>query len=200
MRAYAAFDVLVLGENLSRILGGVGRGELHLFAYMSCLLFLYRGNPVTDWQYSFAATPHSAPYSLALDGAVDDAEESGFLEKTGEFYACNDMGRSELEALRQLSTLSEREMFLEAAASSALAMPPGVVRRALATEPQLNAARQLGSGRPLLDEASLGGLYEHFAALRSALEMEDADLLAPAVLWLEYLAQEAGITEEMDAS
>ena len=91
--------------------------------------------------------------------------------------------------------LSEREVFLEAAASSSLAMPPGQVRRALGSQSQFRTARELSSGRPLLDETSLGGLYDNFSALRSAIDMEDADLLAPAVLWLEYLALAAGISE-----
>ncbi len=56
MNPYAAFDALQIIASLQSIYRNVAEAEVHLFAYLSCLLSLYSGQPVGDWGYDFAGT------------------------------------------------------------------------------------------------------------------------------------------------
>lgn len=188
MTACASFDALSLAHYLEPSVGTVARGELHLFGYLACVLFLVRENPAAEWQYEFSATEYGAPFSPQLDDAIVAYEREGLFERQGTMLGLTDRGRAERGLLRRLSNFSEREEYLEPACASALAMPVGLVRRAISKDPQVAAARHLGSNRPLLDETALETLYAYFAALRAAVQEYEHDLLAPAVVWLSYLS------------
>lgn len=191
MKAHASFDAIALAYHLEPSVGPVARGEIHLFGYLACLLFLFRNNPVSDWEYGFAATEFGAPFSTDLNAAIVEHEQVGLLARRGLLFEVTDRGRGEYETLRGLSSFAERDEYLEAASSSSLAVPVGLVRRAISAEPQITASRQFRSHRPLLDELALDSLYTYFGALREAVGVHETDLLAPAVVWLRYLSAES---------
>ena len=56
----AFFDTLVLIDRISQRIGTVVGPEVHLFAYLACLLAVYRGWPSADWGYRFACTDNGA--------------------------------------------------------------------------------------------------------------------------------------------
>ena len=66
----ATFDCLLVAERLRREAGTFTAPELHLFSYLGCLLWLYRGNIAADWGYSFVGTELGAPFSLDIDYAL----------------------------------------------------------------------------------------------------------------------------------
>jgi hypothetical protein len=199
MNAYASFDVLATAFHLRLSLGSLVREEGHLFGYLACLLFLYSGRPISEWGYSFAATPHGAPYSVELDDALTYHYEVGFLRKHGMLYSLTDRGEEEYRALSTVSDLGSRNAYLEAASSSSLAVPVGLVRRAISRDPDIHAARDLQTRRLLLDETALDALYAHFSALREAVGEAETDLLVPSVMWITYLCRESNY-EESDTS
>lgn len=165
--------------------------ETQLFGYLACLLFLYSGHPVADWGYSFVATPSGAPFSEALDAALKRNLAGGFLERDGELYTLTSRGEDEYRELSSLSLLASRDRYIEAASSSSLAIPAGVVGRAISQDPDIHAASELRSRRPLLDDTALAILSGHFESLREALGPETHDLLAPSLVWLRYMYRQS---------
>lgn len=189
--AQAAFDCLSITDRLERIVRGTTHVELHLFAYLGCLLSLYRGRMVADWSYGFAGTKNGSPYSREVEDAFRQMASTGwFVERDG-LHRLSDGGRSELNELREISQNTDRDQFLAGACSTVLTMPIGQVRAALAREPDLKAASIAESARPLLDETSCELLHDQFSSLSKAVGVEVADLLIPAVVWLTCLVLEA---------
>lgn len=191
MKSYAFFDSLSIAQHLEPALGSAARGELHLFSYLACILFLIDENPVSDWEYAFAATGSGTPFSWELNEAIDQSQRAGLLELHDTAFEITERGTAELGELRQISSLADREKYLEASCASSLAIPAGLIRRAISNEPRIAASRLLNSRRALLDETTLESLYEYFDALRKAVGEGQEDLLAPAIVWVRYLSAAA---------
>ena len=77
MKLFSTFDSLVILSELRDILGTVSFGEICLYAYMACWLFVYRSNNPDQWGYVFSATQSGAPYSLELQIATIISREWG---------------------------------------------------------------------------------------------------------------------------
>ncbi len=185
----AAFDVLAITRYVEGILGNVAYGEFHLFAYLACLLSLYRRRPVTDWGYEFAGTREGSPFSHQIAEAVETLERSGLLTQEDRLFRSTDEGAAELEGWRTLGRNRSREEFLSGACSSALALPVGLLRTAMGREPSLSRAADVEGTRPLLERRELETLYAQFEVLSRAIGVEVEELSVPAVIWLTYLAQ-----------
>jgi len=184
----AVFDCLYIGRSLTTSLGTIAEAELHLFAYLSCLLFLYKGHPASDWGYEFTSTHTGAPYSLALQASVQGLIGASLLRASGEFLVLEPAGIEECNQLSALSLNSERIAFLEAACSSQLMLPVGIIRMAISEEPTLRPTVKYATSRRLLDGPATVRLYEQFDALNQAVGSETPDLLVPASVWLTYLS------------
>jgi hypothetical protein len=187
----AVFDCLYTGNVVQRHFGDVARAEFHLFTYLGCLLSIYSGHAADDWTYTYAGTKIGAPFSAELDLAIGDILRSGMALGNDEFVKITQTGVQEVQELASMSSFSGRVVFLEAACSSVLALPVGIVRDALSYEPNLRPLTRLSTSRRLLDPTGLDLLYEHFEALRNAVGNESKDLLVPATVWLSYLAESA---------
>jgi hypothetical protein len=175
----------------------VTAGEIHLFSYLSCLLSLYGGEPVSNWRYEFVATPLGAPFSRELGETIEFLQKKGLLHpRANDTYKIMASGIEECAAIGTLSSNSRRDRFHEAACSSLLALPIGIVREALQGQPGIAAAYQLHSTRDLLDETLLGALHEQFAMLSKAVGPATGDLMVPGIVWLSALAEQA--LSEMD--
>jgi hypothetical protein len=185
--ATAAFDSLFIASRVEQLADPPTDGELHLFAYLACLLSLLRGAPASDWGYTFSATHEAAPFSTALIDASDLLVSAGWLHAAPDGVTLSSQGRSELEALAGLTINRRRVVYLEAACSTVLALPLPVLRDAISLEPQLNTAIALAATRPLMTDASIPALHAQFQALETATSAT-GDLMIPAVIWLSYLA------------
>ena len=127
---YAYFDCLAISTRLQKVFESVAEAEVHLFTYLACLLSLYKKHPASDWEYSYASTKTGSPFSPALAEAVPELVMSGLLRRTNNNYLqITTEGRAEYEFLRTLSQNMGREIFLEGASSSVLALPVGIVKR-----------------------------------------------------------------------
>jgi hypothetical protein len=184
---YAAFDSLYIAAALKANVQYPVVAELHVLAYLAVLLSLYRGQPVADWGYGFAGTRDGSPFSPEIDGAIRALSGAGLLKASEGRIENTESGAAELSALQDLSQNRERVSYLEAACSSTLTMPVGVIRHALAQEPTLKPTSRLVTTRPLLDGPYMGRLYDQFEALGKTVGVEHKDLLIPATVWLSYL-------------
>lgn len=189
MNSRASFDTLAITARLSAIVGPVSQGEVHLFGYLSCLIYLYKGNPSSGWGYPFLAAMSGAPFSADLDQAIALAIQIGFLEDRNRFLSITALGSAELSAISSLTEFNKRVAYIEPACSSALAMPLGLVRAAVHQVPSIASSSKLQTNRNLLDQLSLLQVQEQFSAVRSALGDVQEDLLSPAITWIMYYSQ-----------
>lgn len=187
MNALATFDALGLGVRLQGALGDTSDAEVHLFAYLSCLMWLYRGHPVAEWGYSFAGTRDGAPFSTGIEQALMELTCQGHITGDANHRGVTDDGAALYADVRELGLNRAREPYLEGACSTVLAFPPGRVRDALVRQPELTRAHVTGAVTRLLDEPAVEAMYEQFRELSGALGIDTRDLMIPATVWVEYL-------------
>jgi hypothetical protein len=183
----ATYDCLFMADRMQFGPGPFATAELHLFAYLACLLWLYRGRAVSDWGYPFVGTELGAPYSQAIDGAIDILVERGYFLKAGDRLRTTEAAANQLRVFSGLIMNQFREECLIAACSSMTAFSAGMVCNALTQEPDLRRAANTPMSRQLLEDAALSQLHLQFDALRDALQEMDTDLRLPAVTWLTTL-------------
>jgi hypothetical protein len=183
----ATFDCLFVGHRLQARVGSFANAELHLFAYLSCLLWLFRRRIVADWGYEFVGTELGAPFSRHIDLAVTELLGRGYFFRAGDRLYMSKMAERRLADFGALSLNRDRAECLDASCSSTVAFSVGMVASALAQEPELKHAKALPANRLLLDEPGRSQIYEHFEALRAGLGRNNNDLRLPAVIWLAAL-------------
>lgn len=193
---YASFDILAILTFIRQQLGNASETELHLLSYLSCLLSLYRKKPVSAWGYEFFCSKMGIPFSSDLSNSLLQLTHYAAVKSEGEYYTITDSGTESFVELQKLEQNKERLPFLEAACSSILSLPIGVVRDALINEPSFSNKKLTGGTRQLFDDAGLENLYSQFSALSDSLGFHVGDLMVPAVVWLSYLSRIANL--EMD--
>ncbi|QYK54337.1 MAG: hypothetical protein KF824_05415 [Fimbriimonadaceae bacterium] len=162
------------------------RGELHLLAYMSCLLHLYDGGSVSDWGYTFYGTEDGAPFSDELESAFQSLVDAGSIIPKGEsFIALPHLSRV-ATAISTLEAFAHRRACVSGSMASICYFGSGIVREALEQEPELRRARSAGTQRKLLIEEGLESLYFHFQFIKERLPRME-DLRASSVLWISSL-------------
>jgi len=185
----ATFDCLFIIERLQGNRTSLTSQEIHLFAYLGCLLWIYRKRPVEDWGYGFVGTELGAPFSQEIDTSINELVERGYLRRVHGRVDSTEIASDSLRYLTALASNTERIECLDAACSSTAAFSVGMVSNALTNEPELSRAQAVPSSRMLLEETARSQLYEQFDALRSALDQRGNDLRLPAVVWLSALYQ-----------
>jgi hypothetical protein len=182
-----AFDCLSIVDVLSKDEGSISAPEIQLFAYLSCLLWLFRGRTVATWGYQFVGTEYGAPYSRDIDATLKELHSRGYLLQVEARYRLGTEASAMIGAFQGLSINRPRLECLDAACSSTIALSPGLVGSALSQEPELSRARALPMSRPLLEPPARARLHSQFIALRQGLADNTHDLRVPAVVWLSAL-------------
>src|SRR5690348_16067138 len=77
----ATFDCLFLMQRLQGHLTKVAVAEIHLFAYLACLLWVFREKPVADWDYAFVGTDLGAPFSQDIAEAIKAMVGRGYFSR-----------------------------------------------------------------------------------------------------------------------
>lgn len=182
----AYFDVIALLGDAPRSVLPMTIFELHLYAYLACILGLFRGSPTASWGYIFAVTSEGVPFSAELEEARRLLTARSWVSESAEGYIAPqaDALPAELEELSSLSGPRRRREYLKVATRCALSLPIGAVRQAVGASPGLAAAAALGQKRLLLQEQDVLVLHDEYEAVCAALETGPRSLLAPAVLWL----------------
>jgi len=187
LNSEASFDCLFLAQRLQRLSASFPAAQLHLFAYLGCLLWLYRQEPLTDWGYSFVGTELGAPFSREINSALKEFLDRGYFLRIEDRYAATRLAQEQFSDFDQLTLNDSRRACLAAACASTAAFSIGIVGSALSNEPELKRAQALPSNRLLLQDSAQKQLYEQFDGLRKAVGDRGSDLRLPAVVWLTAL-------------
>jgi hypothetical protein len=189
-KANAGFDALFITDALSAFADGAGIVELHLFAYLACLLSIYDGRDVSSWDYDFVATPAGAPYADALASECDRLRAMGLLVDHGLLLRLGPQAHDDLTVIREFASARARIPYLDAACSAATLLPLPTVTNAISHEPGLQQALSQHGSKELLNQAELMLVDAQFRAVSEALTEhsgEHSDLLVPTTLWLSYI-------------
>jgi hypothetical protein len=185
--ADALFDCLFLADRMQGEDGRASIPEIHLFAYLGCLLWLYRHRTVTEWGYTFVGTEFGAPFSVDIDSGLTLLIDQGHVIRGESRITLSDQAKYYLETLVSLELNQERTECLAAACASTAVLSPGMVSSALSRDPELERARKVPITRSLLEEAAVSELYGQFSVIQQNLKLEYDDLRVPAVVWLSAL-------------
>ncbi|MDQ7799607.1 MAG: hypothetical protein RDU76_11810 [Candidatus Edwardsbacteria bacterium] len=179
----AFFDSLSLAHKLDNNLDGFKLEEIHLFAYFSSILYLYRGNPVSDWQYRFTLSELGYPFSDSLYDAIERHNQNGWIESNGIFYSITSRGTDQFNELKLLKSFSHREEYLNASCVTSILMPYSKTLRALLNDPVIAKAKSMKQD-DWLDQSNI---YQKFMEISKAVGVSAMDLLIPAVTWVNYI-------------
>lgn len=190
MNSAAITDVLLICEETGPDLLGPTEGELTLFGYLACLLFLFQGYPLNDWGYTFIKAAGSRlPSSPTLAAATQGLLRTGALNKSQGRLGLTAYGVGFRSKLDRLETTRRRRQYVSGAASALASFPVGLVRAVIGSEPTLLSATLRDGATPLLTGAARLMLFEEFSALRSVVGAQPA-LSVPANIYLAYLADQ----------
>jgi len=184
----AYYDCLAICANLEKYLGNTSRTEIHLFAYLSCLLSLFKEHPVSMWGYSFSVTSTSYPYSVDIDEETTELVNNDCLCRDDDSLKVTERGIHRYKSLSSLSQYAERELFIKGSCSTTLALPVGFVRNAIYQESEIASAVDLDQHSLLLGEGALSDVYRQFSTLSSIIGIDTKEMIVPAVLWLTCVA------------
>lgn len=184
------YDALAICVHLDPILDSVAPSEVYIFAYLSCLLSVYRKQPVTSWGYQFGTVNGGYPFSPDLTQSVEDLVRAGYLEQGTEdgYLRVTPNGEKELEWLQKLGKNAKREEFISGACYSALSLPLGVIREAIDESRDVHAARTLSSSRHIPSVSGMQDIHDQFDVLSKSVGVDIEDLMIPAVVWLQFMS------------
>jgi hypothetical protein len=183
----AAFDCISIARRVDGSSTSFAAAEIHLFAYLACMLWMFRRNTAADWGYEFVATQLGAPFSLDIEDALSRLTDSGCFVRTEERFLLSELAADQFEVFTRLTVNRDRVECLDAACATTAAFSLGMVSNALSSQPELNRATELRISRRLLQEAGRSHLHEQFQALRQCLTARTDDLRLPAVVWITAL-------------
>ena len=198
MRIEAAFDCLTIASQLEAIDLQPTKSEVHLLAYLASLLALYarRGEGASDWGYSFAATPGGAPFSESLQLEIDELTSRGAVTTAGTTLQLTSSGKIMQHCLSNLNLAKTRFAYIDSASATLYALPVGMVRAALAEDPDVTLVAEHQRSRILASANAMARLYSEFDAVADVLSTARGSLLAASVLWLTYLVEQPAAVSE----
>jgi hypothetical protein len=189
---YAFFDCLAISTQLQDVFDAVAPAEVHLFAYLACLLSVYRGRPVATWGYSFAGTCSGSPFSPEVEESKELLIRAGHITVTESGYLqLTQSGCEEYAFLASLIANGKRIEYLVGACATVLTLPLGWIKAAITSDSQMRLAAELKMTRTLLTEAAIAEFHDDFELLAASLGTDVPDLMIPAVVWLRSMRETA---------
>ncbi len=181
----AFFDSLSLAHKLDNFLDGFKLQEIHLFSYFSSILFLYRGNLVSDWQYKFTVDTNGYPFSTEINEATTRHIQNGLFENNNNYYSITGRGADEFSRFKGLTMFVKREEYLNAACTTSILVPYAETERALLNDFEIEKAKNL-ENPSWLDQSII---YQKFQEISQAVGVSANDLVIPAITWVNYLTE-----------
>jgi hypothetical protein len=178
------YDSLSISNKLGDTLVDFKKEEIHLFSYFSSILFLYKGNPVADWKYSFILDTKGYPFSDELNEAIRRHALNGLLREGDNFLRITSKGINEYFKFREMPNISEREKYINASCSTNIILPYSKTIRALLNDPEITKMKAIASRHNI----DIDNVYKQFEELSNAIGVHVDDLIIPAVTWINYIA------------
>lgn len=179
----AFYDSLSLANKLDNFLDGFRVEEIHLFSYFSSILYLYRQNTITEWNYRFIISENGYPFSDDINEAINRHIQNGLFDEKETYCTITSRGTDEFNKFKALSSFKKREECLNAACTTSILMPYSQTLRALLNDPQIVREKE-NQNRPWLEQSNI---YPKFQELSQAVGVPINDLLLPAVTWISYI-------------
>jgi hypothetical protein len=190
LNAAALFDSLYLGAKLDALMPSFGRAELHTFGYLSCLLWLFKKEPISMWGYEFVGIEAGAPFSWELELAIEKHLSSGRFIRDGRRFRVNEDSSNILHEVSAFEFHRYRIPCLEAAIAPTSGLSIGMITSAITSDPELRRWKRNRSSRHLLEARSFDEFYRYFDAIIAKLGIsEGGDLKAPAFVWISALLE-----------
>lgn len=186
MVASAFFDVIAISTKLNTFIGGCSSPEIHLFAYLACLLTLFDREPISNWGYGFIVTENGNPFGLEIEKGVNLNVSRGNLEEVDGLYTLTKRGKGEYSLLSSLGNFVRREKYLEGSCSSLAPLPLGYVRQGIKSDEAIRSAIKLEQTNLLFTEASLSIMYTEFAEILDVIGSKTSNLIIPSSIWLSH--------------
>lgn len=181
----AFYDSLSIAHKLDNFLDEFERREIHLFAYFSAFLFHYGGHPVDEWKYKFIIDKTGYPHSKQIDDAIDRHINSGAFEMRNSYLSITARGTDEFNKFsKELSLFKTREIFIDAACTTAILVPYKETKAALLLDTNLTSAKRLNN------EDWINFEYENLKQITQSLGASIDDLTVSAVSWIKILLNE----------
>lgn len=186
----AIFDTLYIASHTEKQYESLSLVEVTFLSYFSCLLSLYKGNPVSDWGYFFLRNEQGAPVSADLAEACELLMVNGHIEKRNGCYHITEEGRERLFFLMNMDFFKVRQEYLQAACDCLLTgtivgLLSILSNDAVISESSVHTMKYLNSE----DNSAIAMLHQQFGVVKKAIG-ERKNLFVPALSWLEYLKQE----------
>lgn len=186
----AIFDTLYIVSKSESQYNSLSLMEINFLGYFGCLLSLYKGNPVSDWSYSFMRNEQGAPVSPELAESCELLVRKGQLESVEACYHITEEGRERLSFMKSLEYFKARQEYLMAACDCLLTGTIVDLLKTLSgdtviTESSVHKIKYLNND----ENSAISKLYQQFGVVRQAIG-ERKNLFIPALSWLEYLKQE----------
>ena len=180
----AFYDSLSISYKLGDTLVDFKQEEIHLFSYFSSILFLYKGNPIANWKYSFVIDQNGCPFSSELDEVIKRHKLNGILKEENIYLEITQKGIKEYFKFKEMKNITEREEYIEASCSTNIVIPYSKTIRSLLNDPEIIKRKRSGSRKIDVDMA-----YQQFVELSKAVGVPANDLIIPAVTWINYIAE-----------
>jgi len=181
----AFYDGLSISNKLGDTLIDFRKEEIHLFSYFSSILFLYKGNPIADWKYSFILDSNGYPFSDALDEVIKRHILNGLIKEGNNFLRITTKGINEFLFFKEMQNLSKREEFIKAACFTNIILPYSKTMRSLLNDPEITKIKNIASKQNL----DIDNVYQEFSKLSKAIGVNANDLVIPAVTWINYISE-----------
>ncbi|RZJ99310.1 MAG: hypothetical protein EOO43_26910 [Flavobacterium sp.] len=179
----AFYDSLSLANKLDNFLDGFRVEEIHLFSYFSSILYLYKKNPVTEWNYRFIISENGYPFSEDINEAISRHIQNGLFDEKETYCTITSRGTDEFNKFKFLTGFKKREECLNAACTTSILMPYSQTLRALLNDPEILKEKE-NQNKPWLEQSNI---YQKFEELSLAVGVPVNDLLLPAVTWISYI-------------
>lgn len=184
------FDTLYIVSKTEDQYDSLSLSEVTFLSYFACLLSLYKGNPVSVWEYSFMRNEQGVPVSAELAEACSLLIGKGQLKKKDAYYHITGAGKERLSFMMEMELFKSRQEYLQAACDCLLTGTIAELLNILSgdsviTESSVHTMKYLNSE----DNSAISRLHQQFGIVRQAIG-ERKNLFIPALSWLEYLKQE----------
>ena len=180
----AFYDSLSISVKLGETLVDFKQEEIHLFSYFSSILYLYKGNPITNWGYKYIIDQNGYPFSAELNEAISRHVLNGIIKLGVKYLEITPKRINEFVIFSKLPNISEREKYIYASCSTNIILPYSKTTIALLNDPEINKRKKNKSREIDIDMA-----YQQFYELSNKVGVPADDLIIPAVTWVNYISK-----------